>query len=495
MLAARCPCRLSSGLKPLEGGPGVQSPQDYPELQKAETRVLVVEDDPSLCRILEAFLRQESYQAASCTAAPEALERLKQESFHLVLLDLALPPSNRVSEGLALMEQCLRSARHTKIVIITGEGTVETAMDCIRRGAEDYLVKPIDLAKLSVVFERALQRQKLEQWTESVQSERIENARLGKLLGQSFLMKRVYAKIRHAAGRDANVLILGESGTGKGLVAETIHDLSRRRNKPFVKVNCTALSEGLLESELFGHRKGSFTGAIQDRIGKFEFSNGGTLFLDEIGEIPPRIQSKLLHAVEDKEIQRIGGNQPIRVDIRIIAATNSNIRELMNKKRFRADLYYRLNTTMITIPPLRTRDRDIQLLADACMKELNHYRYKGFTLPAYEKLMQHNWPGNVRELRSVIYRAMGGAPEGGWIEPHHLEMDSDPEEGIQESGPRSLEESLTRYERLILLTALSRNRGNVSKTAKELRITRSGLHKKIIRLHIRKEEFACEALS
>ena len=472
----------------------MQSPQDYPELEKAETRVLVVEDNPSLCRILDSFLRQESYQVTSCHTAPRAAERLKEESFHLVLLDLALPPSNSVSEGLALMEYCLRSSKHTKIVIISGEGTVDTAMACIRKGAEDYLVKPIDLAKLSVIFERALERQKLEQWTETIQSERIQKASLGRLVGQSFLMQRVFVKIRHAADRDANVLILGESGTGKGLVAETIHDLSKRRNRPLVKVNCTALSEGLLESELFGHRKGSFTGAIQDRVGKFEFANGGTLFLDEIGEIPPRIQSKLLHAVEDKEIQRIGGNQPIHVDIRIIAATNSNIKELMNKKRFRADLYYRLNTIMITIPPLRTRDRDIQLLADQCLEEFNHYRYKGFSLPAYERLMQHDWPGNVRELRSVVYRAMGGAPEGGWIEPHHLEMDTDPEEPAPETAPRSLRESLSHYERLVILTALSRNRGNVSKTAEELRITRSGLHKKMIRLRIRKEEYACETI-
>jgi DNA-binding NtrC family response regulator len=467
----------------------MQIPQDYPELEKANTRVLVIEDDPSLCRLLESFLRQESYQVTSCRNAPEALERLRTQDFHLVLLDLALPPSNSVSEGLALMQQCFRSAPHTKVVIISGEGTVDTAMDCIRQGAEDYLVKPIGLEKLSVIFERALQRQRLEQRMEALQNERTEKARMGKLLGQSFLMQRVYAKILHAAERDANVLILGESGTGKGLVAETIHGLSKRRQKPFVKVNCTALSEGLLESELFGHRKGSFTGAIQNRVGKFEFSNGGTLFLDEIGEIPPWIQAKLLHAVEDKEIQRIGGNQAIRVDIRIIAASNSNLKDLVNKNRFRADLYYRLNTIMITVPLLRTRDRDIQLLADESLREFNHYRYKGFSLAAYEKLMQHDWPGNVRELRSVIYRAMGRAPEGGWVEPHHLEIDTDLEEMSPEPAPRSLSDSMTHYERLVILTALNRNRNNVSKTAEELGLTRSGLHKKIIRLRIRKEGF------
>jgi DNA-binding NtrC family response regulator len=392
----------------------MQSPQDHPEVEKANTKVLVIEDDPSLCRILEAFLRQESYRVTSCHTAPEALEQLKSESFHLVLLDLALPPSNLVSEGLALMEDCFRAAPQTKIFIISGEGTVDTAMSCIRQGAEDYLVKPIDLEKLSVIFERALRRQKLEQWMQTVQEERIEKARLGNLLGQSFLMQRAFAKIRQAADREGNVLILGESGTGKGLVAETVHELSKRRGRPFVKVNCTALSEGLLESELFGHRKGSFTGAIQNRIGKFEFTNGGTLFLDEIGEIHPSIQAKLLHAVEDKEIQRIGGNEPIRVDIRVIAATNSNIKELVHKKHFRADLYYRLNTITITVPPLRKRDRDIQLLADSCLQEFNHYRYKGFSLSAYEKLMQHDWPGNVRKLRSGLRPRAGGSSPTIW---------------------------------------------------------------------------------
>jgi len=468
----------------------MQRLQDYPEMQRAGAKVLVVEDDPSLCRILESFLRQEAYQVTCCNTAPQAKKNLEEQNFHLALLDLALPPSNNVSEGLALMEHCFRSARHTKVVIISGEGTEDTAMTCIRRGAEDYLVKPIELAKLPVIFEQALRRQKLEQSMEAIQNARFREARLGRLLGQSFLMQRVYEQIRRAAIQDHNVLILGESGTGKGLVAETIHELSKRRDKLFVKVNCTALYEGLLESELFGHKKGSFTGAIQNRIGKFEFAKGGTLFLDEIAEIPPRIQSKLLHAVEDREVQRIGGNRPIRVDIRIIAATNSNINERMHKKLFRQDLYFRLNTHIITVPPLRTRDRDIQLLADKYLQEINDHRYKGFSLPAYEKLMQYHWPGNVRELHNVIKRAMGSAPEGGWIEPQHLELDTEPLQEAPDTGPISLDESLSRYERLLILTALCRNRGNVSKTAKDLGVTRSGLHKKIIRLRIRKEEYA-----
>ncbi|MEW6443594.1 MAG: sigma-54 dependent transcriptional regulator [bacterium] len=461
----------------------------YLEVEKSKSAVLLVEDDPTLARILELFLREEGYPVTLARSSPEAVDALRISSPELVLMDLALPPSNQVGEGMELMEQCFRRVPQAKVIIVTGEGTLETALSCIRKGAEDYLIKPINPSSLSVILERALKRQKLERLTETLQKERSATGRLGKILGSSFLMQRVFAQVLHAAQRDANVLVLGESGTGKGLVAETIHDLSPRRSQPFVKVNCTALSEGVLESELFGHEKGSFTGAIRSKIGKFEYAHGGTLFLDEIGELPSWIQAKLLHAVEDKEIQRIGGNRPVRVDTRIIAATNINMSEQVKERRFRPDLYYRLNTIKVLLPPLRKRDRDIQFLAEHFLREHKEYRYKGFSLAGYEKLMQYDWPGNVRELRSVVYRAVGKAPTGGWIEPVHLEMETDPEEIAQEEIPGSLEEKLEQYERLVILGALSRHKGNVSKTAEELKLTRSGLHKKIIRLRIRKDQY------
>jgi two-component system response regulator AtoC len=463
--------------------------QGYLEVEKSNSQVLLIEDDPSLARILEAFLQEEGYPVTIAHNSPEALDALARCAPELILMDLALPPSNRVEEGIQLMEQSLRRVPSAKVVIMTGEGTLDTALSCIRRGAEDYLIKPINPSALSVILERALKRQRLERLTETLQKERSAGGKLGKILGSSFLMQRVFSQIHHAAQRDANVLILGESGTGKGLVAETIHDLSPRRNGPFVKVNCTALSEGVLESELFGHEKGSFTGAIRDKIGKFEYAHGGTLFLDEIGELPPWIQAKLLHAVEDKEIQRIGGNRIIRVDTRIMAATNINMNEQVKERRFRPDLYYRLNTIKILLPSLRKRDRDIPLLAEHFLQEHKDYRYKGFSLAAYEKLLKCEWPGNVRELRSVIYRAAGKAPVGGWIEHTHLEMDSDPEDTVQEEPPKELQAKLKQYERLVILGALNRHQGNVSRTAEELRLTRSGLHKKIIRLRIRKEEY------
>ncbi len=331
--------------------------------------------------------------------------------------------------------------------------------------------------------------QELELRMMAMPKEQLERARLGKLHGESLSMQRIFDKINQASTTDNNVLLLGESGTGKGVVAETIHDLSQRKNQRLVKVNCAALYQGLLESELFGHEKGSFTGADKQKIGKFEFADKGTLFLDEIGEIPASTQAKLLHAVEDKEIQRIGGNRPIRINTRIIAATNANIKEALQDKSFRTDLYYRLNTDEISLPPLRKREADAPLLAQHFLKEFGTARHKGLSLASYEKLVQYEWPGNVRELRSVIHRAVARTPQGGWIEPHHLEMDSSLRARVQEEEPTSLSEIVEEFVRDVIVRALKRNKGSVTKAAQELSLTRSGLHKKMIRLRICKDEY------
>lgn len=461
----------------------------YLEIDRSRAHVLLVEDDRSLAGLLGSFLQEQGYPVTCTHDAPEALALLVRRSPEVILMDLALPPSNCVEEGIRLMEQSLRHLPQTKVIVMTGEGTLETALSCVRRGAEDYLVKPVNPSVLAVVLDRALKRQRIEKLAAALRAEKTTESRLGRIVGRSFLMARVFDQIRSAAQRDVNVLILGESGTGKGLVARTIHDLSPRRSGPFVQVNCMALSEGVLESELFGHEKGSFTGAIRDSIGHFESAKGGTLFLDEIGELPPWIQVKLLHAVEEKEIKRIGSNRPIRVDTRILAATNVDMSAQVKERRFRLDLYYRLSTMKIVLPPLRKRDQDIALLADLFLAEHREATYPGFSLAAYEKLLQYDWPGNVRELWSVIYRVALKAPPGSWIEPHHLELDSDPEEMARETPPASLEEKTRTYERALILAALSRHKGNVSRTARELCLTRSGLHKKIIRFRIRREEY------
>lgn len=473
--------------------PEVGGPMDprtgYLDIDRSRAHVLLVEDDRPLARLLGSYLQEQGYPVTCTYDASEALSLLVRRSPEIILMDLALPPSNRVEEGIRLMEQSLRHLPQTKVIVMTGEGTLETALSCVRSGAEDYLVKPVNPSVLAVVLERALKRQRIEKLAAALKAEKSAENRLGRIVGRSFLMQRVFDEIRSAAQRDVNVLILGESGTGKGLVARTIHDLSSRRNGPFVQVNCTALSEGVLESELFGHEKGSFTGAIRDSMGHFESARGGTLFLDEIGELPSWIQVKLLHAVEEKEIKRIGSNRPIRVDTRILAATNIDMSAQVKERRFRPDLYYRLSTMKILLPPLRKRDQDIVLLADLFLSEHREAKYPGFSLAAYEKLLQYDWPGNVRELWSVIYRVALKAPPGNWIEPHHLQLDSDPEEMARETPPASLEEKTKTYERALILTALSRHKGNVSRTAQELRLTRSGLHKKIIRFGIRREEY------
>jgi len=459
----------------------------YLQVEKENTPVLIVEDDRPLARLLGSFLQQESYRVTICHGVQEAARLLREERPHLLLLDLALPPTNNIQEGLRFMSHCLQESHHTKIVIMTGEGTMDTAMNCLCHGAEDYLVKPVQLGAMSVIFERALKRRKLELLMESMREARMENARLGNLIGESFLMQRVFEKIRLAAERDDNVLLLGESGTGKGVVAETIHALSRRRDRPFVKVNCSAIYEGLLESELFGHEKGSFTGAFQSNMGRFEYASGGTLLLDEIGEIPPWIQAKLLHAVEDKEIQRIGRNRSVRVDTRIIAATNADIRERLRDRLFRHDLYYRLNAMEILLPPLRKRERDVQLLADSFLRTAGGGSFRGLSLAAYEKLMNYDWPGNVRELHSVLSRARGKATASGWIEPEHLEIDCGEEDNVASLPALSLQEKVDNFERTVILSSLTRHNGNVSRAARELALTRSGLHKKIHRLKIRRD--------
>ena len=464
----------------------MRKPDGYLEVEKRNASLLIVEDDLALCRILETYLREEGYRVSSCLTVPAAAEHLRNDPPHIILTDLALPPTCAVEDGLKFVQECLSAVPQAKIVVMTGEGTMDTAINCLRHGVEDYLVKPVNLASLSVILERALQHRTLEQVMETMRQQRLERARFGSLLGESFLMRRVFDKVRLAAQRDDNVLLLGESGTGKGVVARMIHALSRRAARTFVNVNCAALHEGLLESELFGHEKGSFTGASSRKTGKFEYADGGTLFLDEIGDIPPWIQAKLLHAVEDKEVERIGANQPVRVDTRIIAATNSQIRRQVEEKQFRLDLYYRLNTTEIVLPPLRRRLEDIPLLADHFLEENGRSMHRGLSPAAIESLMQCDWPGNVRELKAVIVRAAGKAPAGGWIEPHHLEMDGDREDGFQAEHPQSLEKQLESYARRVILRALQRHQGNVSRAADELSLTRSGLHKKIVRLGIDK---------
>ncbi len=462
-----------------------------PPLDKETKRILLAEDDRTLCRLLESLLVGEFYQVRSCHSGPEAKGLVENGDFHMLVLDLALPPSNSVGEGLAVMRHAFRTSPRTKILVISGEGTLQTALACIREGAEDYLTKPIQFQKFSVVVERILSRQELEMQDELRMAKRLEAVSLGGLIGRSEAMRRVFKRILEVAEADFSVLILGETGTGKGVAAETIHHLSHRRKQRFVKVNCSAIPEGTFESDLFGHRRGSFSGACENHKGRFEHAEGGTLFLDEIAELPSNKQSALLHAVEEKEIQRMGANHPVVLDIRIISATNADLRERLAKGRFRPDLYYRINTSIIEMPPLRERGDDVLLLAEAFLRKHAPAKRLSFSGEAEEILLGHDWPGNVRELESIIQGAANRAPDHGRVTAEHLEglAGAARKKRSAGTGAGGLGECLDNLRRSRILGVLIRNGGNITRSAKELGLSRSGLYKIMRRLGIRKEEY------
>jgi len=452
------------------------------EISPEKIKILIIEDEAALARTIKGLIEHKGYQIEIALDSIEGTEKLDELKPDLVLLDLALPPTDTIEEGMKIFSRCVDSEMDLKVIIITGEGTMESALSCIRQGAEDFLIKPVDPRILEVIIERTLKKQALERKIKEFHERAFEMSHHGEIVGKSFLMQKVYKEIESAAQSEVNVLILGESGTGKGMVARAIHDQSPRHRGPFVKVNCTALSEGVLESDLFGHEKGSFTGAYREKVGKFEYASGGTIFLDEIGDLSPAIQAKLLHAVEDKEIQRVGGNRTIRIDTRVITATNAEIKERMEERAFRKDLYFRLNTLTIMMPPLRKRIDDIPLLADHFLSQFNTKGIRGFTDAAYAALIHYNWPGNVRELRSIIEVAIINMPSNGTISPAVLKLENVDPYAVLDEPALSLKEQTRNYEKIVIRRVLERFGGKVAQAARVLGLTRSGLHKKIEKL-------------
>jgi len=452
------------------------------KISSENIRILIIEDEVALARSIKELIEPKGYQVEIALDSLEGMTKIEKMKPNLLLLDLALPPTDTIDEGMKIFKQCVDSEEDLKVIIITGEGTMDSALDCIRQGAEDFLIKPVDTRILEVIIERTLNKQALERKIKEFHERTFEKSHLGEIVGKSFLMQRVYKEVERAAQSELNVIVLGESGTGKGIAARAIHDESPRNLGPFVKVNCTALSEGVLESDLFGHEKGSFTGAYREKVGKFEYASGGTIFLDEIGDLSPAIQAKLLHAVEDKEIQRVGGNRTIRIDTRVITATNVDIKARMEEGRFRKDLYFRLNTLTIMMPPLRKRIDDIPLLADHFLMQFNLKGIRGFTDSAYAALINYNWPGNVRELRSVIQVAVINTPHNGTIGPAALTLENEDPYTVLDEPALSLKEQTQNYERIVIRRVLDRFGGKVAKAARVLGLTRSGLHKKIEKL-------------
>lgn len=373
----------------------------------ADTRILVVDDEVHARTALRELLTAEGYQVSLAADGEEALERLVEFPPDLVVSDIQMPQMN----GMQLLTALRERDRDLPVIVVTAGGELRTAVEAMRAGAADYITKPIEFDELLVSIGRAIETRNVRIENENLRRQVREASGEGTqgLLGSSPVMQKVYRLARQVAASRATVLITGESGTGKGELARAIHGLSPRKNKPFVPVHCAALAESLLESELFGHEKGSFTGADRRRIGRFEQAHEGTIFLDEVGEIPPSIQVKLLTVLQERRFERVGGNESIQVDVRILAATNRDLAADVTAGKFREDLYYRLNVVRAEMPPLRVRSGDAMILAEHFLRRFaleNHKAVEGFTDRAKTRLRNHRWPGNVRELENAIERAV-----------------------------------------------------------------------------------------
>jgi two-component system NtrC family response regulator/two-component system response regulator HydG len=365
----------------------------------------VIDDEVNAAAALETLLKEDGYEAARANDARSGLLLVEKTDPDVVLTDLRMPGM----DGLELLASIKKTRPETMVVLMTAYGTVKTAVKAMKLGAEDYLGKPIDVEELEVVLQKTLEKKRLLEETHVLKARLDHKYKFENLVGESPGMLQVFKAIRQVAPSSASVLLLGESGTGKELFAQAIHQNSPRRTKPFIRVACASLPETLLESELFGHEKGSFTGALYTRAGRFESADGGTLFLDEIGDISPTVQVKLLRFLEEKEFERVGGNRTFKVDVRIVAATHRDLKKKIEEGTFREDLYYRLNVIEIHIPPLREREGDIPLLAHHFLKRYaaaNGKEVSGLSDEVLAMLWRHPWPGNVRELENAMERAV-----------------------------------------------------------------------------------------
>ena len=442
----------------------------------ANERVLIVDDEKGIRSTLAAILGDEGYRPIAVGSGREALTRIGEEVPDLVILDIWLPEV----DGIDTLAEIKRQWPELPVIMISGHGTIETAVKTTKLGAYDFIEKPLSLEKTLLVVDRALEHARLEQENRLLR-ERIERAH--EIIGTSPAVTELRRQIGTAAPTNGRVLIFGENGSGKELVARAVHVLSARRDRPFVEVNCAAIPDELIESELFGHEKGAFTGAVARRRGKFELADGGTLFLDEIGDMSLRTQAKVLRALEEQTIERIGGGEPIRVDVRVLAASNKALEELIAQGRFREDLFYRLNVIPIEVPPLRRRQEDIPLLVDHFLKTFSaEYgkRPKVLSGEAMAYFMGYDWPGNVRELKNMVERLviMTAADV---IAPESLPPPLKPREvvPVTDGGPRSLREAREAFERAFVLAELRANEGNITRTAKALGIGRVNLWRKL----------------
>jgi two-component system NtrC family response regulator len=438
----------------------------------SKPKLLIVEDTEEIRTQLKYALRDD-YALSFAEDRTQALKLLQEVQPPVVTLDLGLPPSpDTAEEGLKTLDEILRQAPPTKVIVVTGNTDRANALQAVHLGAFDYHLKPIDLDEFKVILRRATYLHELAEESAQALLAQEQTVRFEEILGNTPAMREIFTVIHRVAKTEATVLIEGESGTGKELIARAIHSRSGRREGPFVAINCGAIPETLLESELFGHEKGSFTGAHMLRKGKLELADRGTLFLDEIGELPLLLQVKILRFLQERTIERVGGRQPIHLDLRVIAATNRDMKTQLERGLFREDLYYRLSVVTIEVPPLRERGEDVILLANTFLQRAAQAqrRRARFSPDALRALLAYAWPGNIRELENKVRRAVIMAP-GRVIEPADLDLEPGPE-----ARPTSLRETRERVEREALVEMLGRHRGNVSQAARELKVSRPTLH-------------------
>src|SRR6185437_7975956 len=447
-------------------------------------KVIVLEDDLIVRNNLEQCLRRRRYDVASVATIAAAQELLTKDNFDLIFLDMRLPDG----DGIDLLKTIQQRPQKPLIVVTTGFGSIESAVECMKNGAFDYVIKPFSNEQIEFTLRKAEEFTQLLRVNRFLSQEADDGS--SELLGHSAAMENVRQLIRKVARTHATVLIHGESGTGKELVARALYLESPRASAPFIRVNCAAVPENLIESEFFGHEKGSFTGALTKREGRFELAHGGTILLDEISEISPNVQAKLLRVLQERELERVGGNRTIKVDVRVIATTNRNLEASVEKKEFRQDLYFRLNVVPIHVPPLRERLEDVPFLSDEFMRRFSRKHgvpVKGFSDDAMRALKTHSWPGNVRELQNVIERAVILCGENGILEPEHLGLSgivqtpaltapiASKATAAGSDGPTSLAEMEKRH----ILAALEHCKGNRTHAAKLLDVSIRTLRNKL----------------
>jgi DNA-binding NtrC family response regulator len=451
-----------------------------------QPRILIVDDQRNMRTTTALVLRQQGYHVDEAESGEAALSRLLVEPFDVVLTDLKMAPL----DGLAVLRGALEISPSTQVIVMTGYGTVESAVAAMQCGAYDYVSKPFKETELLVRVQRALEKRRLLVDVGLFSDEFRQRYQLDNLVGRSAPMRELLTRLVRVAPTDVTVLITGESGTGKELIARAIHVNSRRSTRPFVPVNCAAIAETLLESELFGHVKGAFTGAVKLRQGLLEEASGGTFFFDEIGETTPAFQAKLLRVIQEHEIRRVGDNASIPVDVRVIAATNQDLKQAIAEKRFREDLFYRLNVVPLQAPPLRERKEDIPLLAQHFLTRFNARNASRRTLTrgALQKMASYDFPGNVRELENIVEQAAALA--------HADEIDSDDvfieqssalPTATPPSGVRTLSQEVDAAEKRAIETAVERNEGQLEKVARELGVSTTTLWRKMKRLGLRKD--------